>query len=81
MILGGLRKLFLVMFLLALVGGSSLMNDGIDFGAPAAGHAVSGTVHFVQTLFHTAQDDGLGTSDQPAPAPDPKADPKAKKGN
>lgn len=75
MILGGLRKLFLVMFLLALVGGSSLMNDGIDFGAPAAGHAVSGTVHFVQALFHTAQDDGLGTSGQPAPAPAPTATP------
>jgi hypothetical protein len=64
MILGGIKKLFVVLFLLALVGGGSLMNDGIDFGAPAGGHAVSGTVRFIQTMFTTAQADGLGSSDK-----------------
>jgi hypothetical protein len=62
MIVGGIRKLFVILFLFALVGGTALMNDAIDFGAPAGGHAVSGTVRFVQTVFHTAQQDGLGTA-------------------
>lgn len=56
-----LKKLFVVLFFLALAGGASLMNDGIDFSAPAAGHAASGVVRFVKTVVSTAQADGLGT--------------------
>jgi hypothetical protein len=62
-----LKKIFLICFVLALVGGPALMNDGIDFTAPAGGHAFSGTVRFVRTVVSTAQDDGIGTDAKAKP--------------